>query len=185
MPSVTSALGRVLGSKTSFPVDLLVSRALAQSDLAKPLPSPTEPGAGLAAAAPQRWLRKLLPVATAGLAALAVVMFIGQSVRQDPSRAAAGARGVAQQPAQLRILAHPWAEIHIDGQPIDVTPIGRPLEVTPGRHVVQFRHPHAPTQTRTVELIAGQTVLLDVNMAVKRPDRDKVPKAKTPEQESP
>jgi serine/threonine-protein kinase len=83
----------------------------------------------------------------------------------------AGVRGIEQRPAQLRVLARPWAEVHVDGEYVDVTPIGRPIAVAPGRHSVRFKHPNAPDQVRSVEIIAGQTMWLDVTMVVTRPGR--------------
>jgi serine/threonine-protein kinase len=80
-----------------------------------------------------------------------------------------GVRGVEQRAGQLRVLAQPWAEVHVDGKLVDTTPIGRPIEVAPGRHEVRFKHPNARDELRTVEVIAGQTVWLDVTMPVTRP----------------
>jgi serine/threonine-protein kinase len=91
-----------------------------------------------------------------------------------PSEADApdGPQGILRRPAQLRVLAQPWAEIHIDGELVDITPVGRPIEVRPGRHVVVFKHPHAPAVSREIEIVAGQTIVLDVEMAVARPGDD-------------
>jgi hypothetical protein len=85
------------------------------------------------------------------------------------------ARGIVDRPAELRVLAEPWAEIHIDGKLVDVTPVGRPIQINAGRHTVVFKHPNAPDETRRVEIIAGQTIVLDVQMQVVRP----VPEAGT------
>jgi eukaryotic-like serine/threonine-protein kinase len=68
----------------------------------------------------------------------------------------------------VRVLAHPWAEVSIDGEVIDTTPIGKPIAVAPGRHEVLLRHPRAPDERREIDVIAGQTVVIDVEMAVER-----------------
>jgi len=66
------------------------------------------------------------------------------------------------------VLAHPWAEVSIDGEVVDVTPIGKPIPVAPGKHEVLLRHPRAPDERRPVEVDAGETVVVDVEMAVER-----------------
>jgi hypothetical protein len=35
-----------------------------------------------------------------------------------------------------------------------------------GTHYVRLEHPNAPTERRTVEMVPGETVLLDVKMRV-------------------
>ena len=72
-------------------------------------------------------------------------------------------------PGALRVLASPWAEVLIDGALYDVTPIGKPIPLPPGPHQVTFRHPSAPDEPRTVRIVSGQTVLLDVTMRLPAP----------------
>ncbi|EYF04927.1 serine/threonine protein kinase [Chondromyces apiculatus] len=84
----------------------------------------------------------------------------------EGSEQAAGPRGY------LRVLARPWAEVVLDGDLVDVTPIGRAIPVVPGRHYVTFRHPNAPEDKREVVIAAGQTVLLDVTLRVNRGAQD-------------
>jgi serine/threonine-protein kinase len=66
------------------------------------------------------------------------------------------------------VLAKPWAEVLIDGELVDTTPIGRPIAVSPGRHYVTFRHPNAPDEKRSIQIESGQTVVLDVTMRIER-----------------
>ena len=63
-------------------------------------------------------------------------------------------------------MASPWAEVSVDGELVDVTPIGRPIAVTPGKHTITFHHPNAADQQRAIKIAAGQIVFLDVTMAV-------------------
>jgi len=175
--SAASALIRALRAQTSLPTELLISKALAEAGLADDLPQPIEPGVARGAGAPQRLVPRLLgPLAIAAVVVLLAVV-IWQAVRDPPQLDDAATRGIEQRPARLRILAHPWAEIHLDGELVDVTPIGQPLEVAPGRHTVVFKHPQAPPVQRDVEVIAGQTLLLDVELAVVRPDAGPPPPA--------
>ena len=90
----------------------------------------------------------------------------GERPAPPPSETPAGARGY------IRVLAQPWAEVIVDGEPIDTTPMARPIAVAPGRHFVTFTHPNAPEEKRTVTVAAGQTVLVDVAMNIDRPRRD-------------
>lgn len=112
---------------------------------------------------PILWLSGLVAIA-------ALIALVGwRSVVDHEPTNAAGPQGIVKRPAQLRVLARPWAEIYVDGKPVEITPVGRPLQVTPGKHQITLKHPDAPDETRTVELIAGQTILVDVTMNITRP----------------
>lgn len=168
MASVGSELVRILRRRTALPRDLLVTRALADAGLAVELSPPRERGVERGTSRNIPWRRYLLPVAlTTGIALIGVVAW--RSLGDEQSSGPTDARGIVKRPAQVQVLARPWAEVHLDGARTDVTPIGRPIEVSPGRHVFVFKHPHAPDETRTIEIIAGQTILLDVAMTVTRP----------------
>ncbi len=65
----------------------------------------------------------------------------------------------------MRVTAVPWAEVWIDGERVDVTPIGRPISLSGGVHEVTFRHPKAPVEKRKVEIRPGETVTLNVSMS--------------------
>lgn len=116
-------------------------------------------------AAPERstWLPFLGVLA--GLMAWAGIV---ELVADDPPPVAPGATG-APAVGQLRVLAQPWAHVSIDGAAVDTTPIGAPIEVTPGRHVIDFVHPQAPKAQRVVEVRPGQTVVVDVILDVPQP----------------
>ena len=86
----------------------------------------------------------------------------------DRGAAPAEVRG---DPGQLRVLARPWAEVYIDGELRETTPVGRLLPLAPGKHYVTFRHPHAPDEKRVIKVAAGQTIVLDVTMKIERPAR--------------
>jgi eukaryotic-like serine/threonine-protein kinase len=72
----------------------------------------------------------------------------------------------AARPGFLRVLATPWAEVSVDGQHVDTTPMARAIPLAPGVHFVTFKHPSAPTQTRRVSIVASETATLDVTMDV-------------------
>jgi serine/threonine-protein kinase len=72
-------------------------------------------------------------------------------------------------PAYLRVVAEPWADVIIDGQKVETTPFARPIPLSAGVHYVRLEHPQAPSERRTIDLMPGETVLLDVTMRVRRP----------------
>ncbi|HMJ56399.1 MAG TPA: serine/threonine-protein kinase [Polyangiaceae bacterium] len=83
----------------------------------------------------------------------------------------AGKQGPLQlTPAQagfLRVVARPWAEVIVDGQRIDVTPFARAIPLAAGTHYVTLKHPAAGDERRVVKVTTGETIMLDVTMAVK------------------
>jgi serine/threonine-protein kinase len=46
----------------------------------------------------------------------------------------------AQHPAYLRIDAHPWARVSVDGTLVGITPLAKPIETFAGPHAVRFEH---------------------------------------------
>jgi len=67
------------------------------------------------------------------------------------------------------VMRSPWAHVLVDGEHRETTPFARPIALTPGRHVIRLEHPHAPAEERVVQGAPGQSVLLNVQMHVKRP----------------
>ncbi len=169
MVSLESELWRSLRRVTSLPTEVLVSRALAEANLGDALPPPRERGVDRGAAWRLAWLRRGAIGAGAAMALVGGLVLVVRSCGDDAGQSSSDARGIVKRPAQLSVLAHPWAEVHIDGKLVDVTPIGFPIEVTPGPHVVVFKHPNAPDETRSIDIVAGQTILLDVEMRIERP----------------
>jgi serine/threonine protein kinase len=78
-----------------------------------------------------------------------------------------GPLGAVRAPhGEVRVLATPWAEVAVDGQPYDVTPLGRAVALAPGVHFVTLTHPSAPPVTKRVVVVAGETQTIDVTMDV-------------------
>ncbi len=71
--------------------------------------------------------------------------------------------------AFLRVVAHPWAHVIVDGQEVEITPFARPIPLSVGSHYVRLEHPNAPVERRTIELSPGETLLLDVTLKVSAP----------------
>ncbi|WP_437969067.1 protein kinase [Sorangium sp. So ce260] len=85
-----------------------------------------------------------------------------------PSAEARQAGARSEERGYLKVLARPWAEVVIDGELVDVTPMARSIPLQAGRHYVTFRHPNAPEEKRTISVSPGQTVTLDVSMRLDR-----------------
>lgn len=173
---VTAAIERALASLSPLPVPVLVSRALATARLGEALPPP----AGLEArerraaragpdvkTAAQRLLLVLGLVVLGGATIQAAAQSDDDTAPDGITETSAPAAG-SRDRGYVRVVARPWAEVLVDGELVDVTPVGRPIPVTPGKHYVTFRHPNAPDEQRAIKVLAGQTVFLDVSMRVDR-----------------
>lgn len=88
----------------------------------------------------------------------------GVSRGEFPGRAASQRQADNNRVGFLRVVADPWANVSVDGQFLDVTPIARAIPLQQGAHYLQFQHPDAPLERRVVNIAAGETVLLDVKM---------------------
>ncbi len=84
-------------------------------------------------------------------------------------RAAAPLSTPGAEAAELRVVAHPWAHVFVDGQQRETTPFARPLKLSPGTHYIRLEHPNAPPERRTVSMAVGEGVLLEVDMLVVAP----------------
>lgn len=181
--AVVAALASALADVTVATEPALVRRALVAARLAPEPPGPElapslapRPAFPLTLSRSRRAVVALLALLAAGVFAFGLAL--GDRGCGAPRIAGGAGSAVVGPRGYVRALAHPWAEVVIDGVLIDVTPIGRPIPVAPGRHDITFRHPSAPDEQRTVEVAAAQTVVLDVTMRVARVPR--VPDAGSP-----
>lgn len=169
MASLQSELLRVMHAQTSLSAEHLVTMALADAGLADNLPPPRERGVDRGATTAPPWVMTALKWLLVAAGAGAVVALGWTLFGDSASSNGHDARGIVKRPALVRVLAQPWAEVHIDGELVDVTPVGQPIEVAPGHHVVVFKHPNSESVERTIDITAGQMILLDVEMPVVRP----------------
>ncbi|MDB4995725.1 MAG: Protein kinase [Myxococcaceae bacterium] len=109
-----------------------------------------------------------------GYGVIATLLVIGAAALELSSRGGQTAVGGGDTPLELfparagslRVVASPWAEVWVDGQRIDVTPFARAIPLPAGTHYVTLTHPNAPQEKRTVKIVAGESLLLDVTMSV-------------------
>ncbi len=170
-------LESLLRSRTHDRTSAIVVRTLVASGL-------VEGDAGT-----DRWLapekRAPLGGTMLGFGAVAVAFATGgaliqwsASARGEREAAQAGSKRLELAPESagaLRVIASPWAEVTIDGQRIDVTPMARAIPLAAGQHYVTLTHPNAPPEKRVVPIAAGETTTLEVTMklpAVADKDKD-------------
>jgi serine/threonine-protein kinase len=167
-----AVLEDALAARTHAPLRVLITRALAGAGLAAELTAPVASGRVV-----ERPRAPPMAPTVRGLALVLVSIIGGATVIELGARQGeeGGAPTTEEGPVPpagrgyVRILARPWAEVLLDGELVDTTPIARPIPVPAGRHYFTFRHPNAPEERRTVRIAAGQTILLDVTMRIDRP----------------
>ncbi len=113
----------------------------------------------------------VVPVSTValrlGLVAVAMLgVFAVSTLAGDDGPGPRGSAAAAS--ADVKILAHPWAEVLVDGERLDTTPIGKPARLAPGRHELTFKHPNAPDERRTIDVAPGQRLTVEVEMEIVR-----------------
>ncbi len=124
--------------------------------------------------------REGVGIAVTGLFFALVMIVAGGSAIQVLSGKSIGSSVGAQAPGRrlellpngrafLRVVAHPWAHVIVDGQEVEITPFARPIPLSVGSHYVRLEHPNAPVERRTIELSPGETLLLDVTLKVSAP----------------
>jgi len=102
------------------------------------------------------------------VAGASAIQLSSKGRREGASGGAARLELVPPRSGFLRVVADPWANVIVDGEPVDTTPFAHPIPLPAGVHYVRLEHPNAPAERRTVALEAGETVLLDVKMDIPR-----------------
>jgi eukaryotic-like serine/threonine-protein kinase len=91
---------------------------------------------------------------------------IVRTVRLEPGAELNVAADFLEKAGYLRCVAIPWAEISVDGQVRDTTPLEQPIVLTSGKHRVRFHHPAFADSVWEVSIAPRETVL--VSMVFKR-----------------
>ena len=86
------------------------------------------------------------------------------SLAPDASRASTPAPATK---GKLVVRLGPWCEVYLDDRKAGISPMSRPLEVTPGRHVLRCRFHSGAVVRRQVLVGPGQTVEISGNTPVK------------------
>jgi serine/threonine-protein kinase len=136
MDELAEALGKALprrASSTRELVSALVARAGQQgnADLTIPLASPVQ--------APARVRRGAVVLSVAAAIVLGLIIWQRDSVKGliKPSAAPPAAA-----PAEITIIAWPWAEVILDGEFLGYTPRVKPFMAQAGRHTLVLKNNH-------------------------------------------
>jgi serine/threonine-protein kinase len=65
----------------------------------------------------------------------------------------------------LRVVANPWAEIWIDGQKVETTPLARRLPLPAGMHRVELKNPFYRPETRDITILRDDTTHLRIDLS--------------------
>ncbi|HEY4106891.1 MAG TPA: serine/threonine-protein kinase [Polyangiaceae bacterium] len=164
------AAARELGAEPTAPLvrDTLVRTRLVEGKLeAEPGTRRARPREGVGFAVSGLFFALALIVGGGAM----IQMLSGKSISASVGAQAPGRRLelLPRGRAFLRVVAHPWAHVIVDGQEVEITPFARPIPLSVGSHYVRLEHPNAPVERRTIELSPGETLLLDVTLKVTQP----------------
>jgi eukaryotic-like serine/threonine-protein kinase len=120
----------------------------------------------------RRAMRSLALLHAVVLAALLFGGLVIQLASSDSAaaraRPAAGTLLDPERAGHLKVVADPWAEVHVDGVHVDTTPFAGPIPVSPGVHYVELKNPYFETITREIEVESGSTFELVEQLALER-----------------
>jgi hypothetical protein len=63
----------------------------------------------------------------------------------------------------LRVVAVPWADVTVDGQPVESGPMRR-IPLAAGPHVIRLLHPDYQPLQRKVTIKPGETLTLSIDL---------------------
>lgn len=69
----------------------------------------------------------------------------------------------------VQVNAMPWAEVYVDGDLYDVTPFAKPITLLPGKHALEFRNDYYRSEAREIEVTAGTTEQLQIELRRRKP----------------
>ncbi|MBN1998135.1 serine/threonine protein kinase [candidate division KSB1 bacterium] len=58
----------------------------------------------------------------------------------------------------LNVMVRPWADIFLDGQLFDTTPLKEPIIISSGQHLLELRHPQYKTFRKLISIAQGDTL---------------------------
>lgn len=125
------------------------------------VPRGLEPERGWATWLPRRGAGLAAAVAVAFLAVVSVIRLVASDgTPEEGAPVPAVSSGTPEppppEPAHLRFVVHPWAEVEIEGRAPFLTPRAAPIELPPGEYEVVYRHPKLGTVKRQIRVKAGE-----------------------------
>ena len=112
----------------------------------------------------QSFLKKTAKAQAVALAAVVIGGGIIQFAAGDAPQETAVESAVVDNPGYLRVVASPWAEVHVDGEHVLTTPSAKRLALSPGQHFVKLINPYFQTVEREVTIVAGETEVTQLTM---------------------
>ncbi|MCX7798200.1 MAG: protein kinase [Melioribacter sp.] len=64
----------------------------------------------------------------------------------------------------LFVECYPWADVYIDGEKLETTPMTKPITLTEGEHTIKLVHPDYPIYTNVVKVNHAQVTNLKVSL---------------------
>ena len=110
-------------------------------------------------AAPPR--RRLLLAAGLSIAGLLGSGLIVRGLRQAAAR--------AKRPGTIMLAITPWGEVRVDGEARGRSPPLKRVEVSPGKHTIELRHPQNAPLTLEVDLSPGEELTVRHAFSAPRP----------------
>lgn len=83
---------------------------------------------------------------------------LGKLPRQTSAAACVEPR--ASEVGYLRVLAHPWARVEVDGKIERMTPFDAPIALTPGKHVVRLTNTYCEPLEEEVLIVSKKTTTM-------------------------
>jgi len=111
------------------------------------------------AAAPPR--RRLLLFAGLSIAGLLGAGLVVRGLRRAAAR--------AKRPGTIALAITPWGEVRVDGEAKGRSPPLKRVEVSPGKHTIELRHPQNAPLTLELELSPGEELTVRHAFSTPRP----------------
>ena len=90
-----------------------------------------------------------------GLAVLLLMLGLIHVAPLGATPAGVFVQGRAPGRGWVKVHAFPWAKVSIDGKDIGTTPLGTPVELSEGPHVVRFEHAYFAPVEKKLDVAAG------------------------------
>ena len=111
--------------------------------------------------------RRLLLIAATSVVGILAAGFAARLARRAAAR--------AKRPAMIELDIAPWGIVIVDGEPKGKTPPLQRLEVPPGRHAIEIRHPQQPPVVAQVDLGPAEAFTLRHSFAMPAPAASPAP----------
>ncbi|MEL6820357.1 MAG: PEGA domain-containing protein, partial [Calditrichota bacterium] len=64
----------------------------------------------------------------------------------------------------LDIRCLPWADVYVNGEKRETTPLKTPIELENGEHLIELRNPYFPNFEKKIQVDGGETTLIQVSL---------------------